>query len=76
MAVVHEALIRATDAAAVPASRRWLIHVEIALDRRLPRPKNELSTNKTIRYDTRCYSNVRSKAINTSQLNLPHGTDN
>ena len=29
----------------------------------------------TIRYDTRCYFNVRSKA-NTSQLNLPHGTDN
>ena len=27
----------------------------------------------TIRYDTRCYFNVRSKA-NTSQLNLPHGT--
>ena len=29
----------------------------------------------TIRYDTRCYINVRSKA-NMSQLNLPHGTDN
>jgi len=29
----------------------------------------------TIRYDTRCYFNVRSKA-DTSQLNLPHGTDN
>jgi len=28
--------------------------------------------NRTIRYDTRCYSNVRSKA-DTSQLNLPHG---
>ena len=28
-----------------------------------------------IRYDTRCYFNVRSKA-NTSQLNLPHGNDN
>ena len=26
----------------------------------------------TIRYDTRCYSNVRSKA-DISQLNLPHG---
>jgi len=26
----------------------------------------------TIRYDTRCYFNVRSKA-NVSQLNLPHG---
>ena len=29
----------------------------------------------TIRYDTRCYFNARSKA-DTSQLNLPHGTDN
>jgi len=29
----------------------------------------------TIRYDTRCYFNVRSNA-NMSQLNLPHGTDN
>ena len=28
-----------------------------------------------IRYDTRCYFNVRSKA-DMSQLNLPHGTDN
>jgi len=30
---------------------------------------------RTIRYDTRCYFNVRSKA-DISQLNLPHGTDN
>ena len=29
----------------------------------------------TIRYDMRCYINVRSKA-NMSQLNLPHATDN
>jgi len=29
----------------------------------------------SIRYDTRCYFNVRSKA-NMSQLNLPHGTKN
>ena len=29
----------------------------------------------TIRYDTRCYFNVRSKA-SMSQLNLPHGTVN
>jgi len=29
----------------------------------------------TIRYDTRCYFNVHSKA-DISQLNLPHGTDN
>ena len=38
-----------------------------------------LSTNWTelnwVRYDTRCYFNVRSKA-DISQLNLPHGTDN
>jgi len=31
--------------------------------------------NDTIRYDTRCYFNVRSKA-DISQLNLPRGTDN
>jgi len=30
---------------------------------------------ENIRYDTRCYFNVRSKA-DISQLNLPHGTDN
>jgi len=30
---------------------------------------------ETIRYDTRCYFNARSKA-DISQLNLPHGTDN
>ena len=29
----------------------------------------------TIRYDTRCYFNVRSKA-DMSRLNLPHGNDN
>ena len=34
-----------------------------------------LSDFCTIRYDTRCYFNVRSKAY-ISQLNLPHGTDN
>jgi len=31
-----------------------------------------LATAVTIRYDTRCYFNVRSKA-DISQLNLPHG---
>ena len=31
-----------------------------------------LPTKRTIRYDTRCYFNVRSKA-DISQLNLPHG---
>jgi len=29
----------------------------------------------TIRYDTRCYFNVRSKA-DIGRLNLPHGNDN
>jgi len=41
-------------------------------------PTHALSTSgfhDTIRYDTRCYFNVRSKA-DISQLNLPHGTDN
>ena len=39
-------------------------------DRRI----EQLHTYDTIRYDTRCYFNVRSKA-DTSQLNLPHGND-
>jgi len=34
---------------------------------------NNAPNNDTIRYDTRCYFNVRSKA-NMSQFNLPHGT--
>jgi len=33
------------------------------------------SSDLTIRYDTRCYFNVRSEA-DVSQLNLPHGTNN
>ena len=37
--------------------------------------EEDLRCRSTIRYDTRCYFNVRSKA-NMSQLNLPHGTDN
>jgi len=36
---------------------------------------NRLHKAFTIRYDTRRYFNVRSKA-HISQLNLPHGTDN
>ena len=36
---------------------------------------NKAILSFTIRYDTRCYFNVRSKA-DISQLNLPHGTDN
>jgi len=43
-------------------------------------PRGQVSSHchfvyDTIRYDTRCYYNVRSKA-DISQLNLPHGTDN
>ena len=34
---------------------------------------NVAQSHDTIRYDTRCYFNVRSKA-NISQLNLPHGS--
>jgi len=34
-----------------------------------------MSANVTIRYDVRCYFNVRSKA-DISQLNLSHGTKN
>jgi len=41
---------------------------------RIP-PVDVLSETGTIRYDTKCYFNVRSKA-DKSQLNLPHGTDN
>ena len=36
---------------------------------------NTIESNKSIYNDTRCYFNVRSKA-KTSQLDLPHGTDN
>jgi len=36
--------------------------------------RRESDTHK-IRYDTRCYFNVQSKA-DMSQLNLPHGTNN
>ena len=34
-----------------------------------------LLSDTLLRYDTRCYFNVQSKA-DTSQLNLPHGTNN
>ena len=37
--------------------------------------QNSFAEYGTIRYDTRCYFNVRSKA-DISRLNLPHGTDN
>ena len=38
-------------------------------------PHDSPGTLVTIRYDTRCYFNVRSIA-DMSQLNLPYGTDN
>jgi len=37
--------------------------------------KENFEKDLRLRYDTRCYFNVRSKA-DISQLNLPHGTDN
>jgi len=51
-------------------------------DERYTRTKHPFSPTKfqdlekvMIRYDTRCYFDVRSKA-DMSQLNLPHGIDN
>jgi len=41
---------------------------------RPPPTVHHMRANDTIRYCTRCYFNVRSKA-NTSQLILPHGTN-
>ena len=38
-------------------------------------PERRFIYRTRIRYDTRCYFNVRSKA-DTSRLNLPHGEDN
>jgi len=46
-----------------------------ALTQKLTTTKVSMVNFVTIRYDTRCYFNVRSKA-DISQLNLPHGTDN
>jgi len=37
--------------------------------------QDDVVYNSLIRYDTRCYFNVRLKA-DMSQLNLPHGNDN
>jgi len=43
---------------------------------RLDLTHRQLASNSgVLRYATRCYSNVRSKA-DMSQLNLPHGNDN
>ena len=43
--------------------------------RRSPYTVTRFEDTRTLKYDTRRYINVRSKA-NMSQLNLPHGTDN
>ena len=44
-------------------------------DRAEARPPTCMCVCDTIRYDTRCYFNVRSTA-DISRLNLPHGNDN
>ena len=64
------------------ASSNVLSTVDIAVQRRDGRRRlchddddDDDDDDDTIRYDTRCYFNVRSNA-DTSQRNLPHGTDN
>jgi len=52
---------------------RTCIHEKIKLNAKVS--KLFINQYDTIRYDTRCYFNVRSKA-DISQLNLPRGTDN
>ena len=54
-------------------SRRFIIIIIIIIN--TGNQSKQRRRTITIRYDTRCYFNVRSKA-DTSQLNLPHGTDN
>jgi len=56
------------------AARLLLTAGRAAIDRYLL-PAGLTAANPPLRYDTRCYFNVRSKA-DISQLNLPHGTDN
>jgi len=56
----------------------WVLLLWAHSSLQLASPRRELTCNTkshTIRYDTKCYFNVRSKA-DISQLNLPHGTDN
>ena len=72
-----------SDTIVTPRSRQW-----VTVGSTLPLSMKSASTshfNKLfslwtwsalyLRYDTRCYIDVRSKA-NMSQLNLPHGADN
>jgi len=54
----------ATVASTSRSVRMWILY----------RPLQQTATT-VIRYDTRCYFNVHSKA-DISQLNLPNGTDN
>ena len=75
--VVASLLILGYDAT---ASSNVLSTVDIAVQRRDGRRRlchddDDDDDDDTIRYDTRCYFNVRSNA-DTSQRNLPHGTDN
>ena len=51
------------------------LHVERSSSQCTGSVKTAGPQTHTIRYDTRCYFNVRSKA-GISRLNLPHGTDN
>jgi len=51
------------------------VDLALVLSPHFPRLRVVSAATATIRYDTRCYFNVRSKA-DISQLNLPHGTDN
>ena len=57
----------------VICSRHWRLHALVIFSVTI----NQFVVYRydTIRYDTRCYFNVRSKA-DISQLSLPHGTDN
>ena len=48
------------------------LYVTAASSRSVQGRQAKVTNNDTIRYDTRCYFNVRSKA-DMSQLNLPHG---
>jgi len=56
-------------------SRRRLRQSAAAKNRAAGLTARRCDVGLTLRYDTRCYFNVRSKA-GISQLNLPHGTDN
>ena len=65
-----------------PVTKSWRRHCEmLKLRQQVPVAGARVSKimdsgmNLTIRYDTRCYFNVRSKA-DISQLNLPHENDN